>query len=261
MKQTLETLARSLAHAWRTGQRIALPSADESPASRADAFIVQDRMAELIGDSCVGWKVAAAVRKVQILEGLDGPMVGRLMASRVFRDPAQIPAALFDGYKIESEFAFRFRDAIPARGRAWTHGELSPLLTLHPGLEVAGSRFACDTGSRKLTTYEIIADNGGGGAYVVGEGIDDWQEMDLDHVPVDARIDEGEPIHTNKGEFRGNPVEILVETVNSLSARGIGLAAGDLITTGTLTLPTALHRGQSYVARFGELMTLSVTMR
>jgi 2-keto-4-pentenoate hydratase len=79
-------------------------------------------------------------------------------------------------------------------------------------------------------------------------------------MPIDARIDGGEPIHTNTGEFRRNPVDILVETVNGLSARGIGLAAGDLITTGTLTLPTALHRGQSYVARFGDLMTLSVTM-
>jgi len=261
MKQTLENLARSLADAWRTGQRIALPSANESPASRADAFIVQDRMAELIGDSCAGWKVAAAVRKVQILEGLEGHMVGRLMASRVFHDPAQIPAALFDGYKIESEFAFRFRDAIPARDRAWTRDELSPILGFHPGLEVAGTRFALDGGSRKLTEYEAIADNGGGGAYVVGACIDDWQHIDFDHLPVDARIDDGEPIHTNSGEFRRNPVDILVETVNGLSARGIGLAAGDLISTGTLTLPTVLHRGQSYVARFGDLMTISVIMR
>ena len=260
MKQTFDNLARSLADAWRTGQCIALPPANESPASRADAFIVQDRMAELIGDSCAGWKVAAAVRKVQILEGLDGPMVGRLMASRVFHDPAQIPATLFDGYKIESEFAFRLRDTIPARDRAWTRDELSPFLTFHPGLEVAGSRFALGAGSRKLTIYEIIADNGGGGAYVVGDGIDDWQKIDFDHMPVDARINDGEPIHTNRGEFRGNPVDILVETVNGLSARGIGLAAGDLVTTGTLTLPTALHRGQTYVARFGDLMTLSVMM-
>jgi len=261
MKQTLEALARALADAWRTGTCIALPPMNEGPASRADAFAVQDRMAELIGDSCAGWKVAAAVRKVQIREGLDGPIVGRLMASRVFHDPAQVPAALFDGYKIESEFAFRFRDAIPARDRAWTRDELSPLLVFHPGLEVAGSRFARDAGSRKLTPYEMIADNGGGGPYVVGEGMDDWQAVDFDHMPIDARIDGGEPIHTNTGEFRRNPVDILVETVNGLSARGIGLAAGDLITTGTLTLPTALHRGQSYVARFGDLMTLSVTMR
>jgi 2-keto-4-pentenoate hydratase len=261
MKQTLENLARSLADAWRTGQRISLPAVDASPASRADAFMVQDRMAELIGDSCAGWKVAAAVRKVQILEGLDGPIIGRMMASRVFRDPAQIPAALFDGYKIESEFAFRFLDAVPARDRTWTREELSPILAFHPGLEVAGSRFALDVGSRKLTAYDSIADNGDGGAYVVGECIDDWQSIEFDHLPVDARIDDGKAIHTNTGEFRRNPLEVLVETVNGLSARGIGLAAGDLLTTGTLTLPTALHRGQSYIARFGDLMTLSVMMR
>ena len=32
------------------------------------------------------------------------------------------------------------------------------------------------------------------------------------------------------------------------------------VSTGSLTLPTVLPVGQTYVARFGELMTLSVTM-
>lgn len=261
MNYTHESLARSLAEAWRTGKPIPLPSADETPVSRADAYAVQDRMAELIGDHCVGWKVVAAVRKVQLLEGLDGPMFGRLMASRVFPSPAQIPAALFDGYKIESEFAFRLREGVQARERGWTSDEIAPRLVLHPGLEVAGSRFGLHAGSRKPSPYESIADNGGGGAYVVGEPVTDWQSIDFNRLPVEARIDGGTPIHINTGEFRRDPLDILVETVNILSERGIGLAAGDLITTGTLTLPTALHRGQSYVARFGDLMTLSVTLR
>ena len=38
------------------------------------------------------------------------------------------------------------------------------------------------------------------------------------------------------------------------------LAAGDLLSTGSLTVPTPLRRGQTYVARFGDLQTLSVTV-
>ena len=259
MQQTLENLARSLAEAWRNGTTMPLPAAGAGPSSRAEAFAVQDRMAELIGDRCVGWKVGAAVRAVQIMEGHDGPILGRLLASRVFDNPGQVPWALFEGCKIESEFAFRFRSAVPARDRAWTREELAPVIVFHPGLEIAGTRYIPDTGGRKFNTHDAIADNGSGGGYVVGAGIADWQGIDFAAMPIDARIDGGAPLHTYTGEFRRDVVDILVETVNSLSARGIGMAAGDLLSTGSLTLPTVLHRGQTYVTRFGDLMTVSVT--
>lgn len=258
MKETFEQLAQSLAEAWRKCGTLPLPSGGAGPASRADAFVIQDRMAELIGDRCVGWKVGAAVRAVQILEGHDGPITGRLLASRMFTSPAQVPASMFDGYKIECEFAFRFRQDVPARGREYTRAEIVPQLVFHPGLEIAGTRYAPNDGGRKVTTHDAIADNGTGGAYVVAGGIDAWQDIDFADMPIEARIDSGEPIHTYTGEFRRDPVDILVETVNGISARGIGLAAGDLLSTGSLTLPTPLHRGQKYVARFGDIMTLSV---
>jgi len=259
MNEALEELARSLADAWRGGGAVPLPPAGAAPASRADAFAVQDRMAELIGDACVGWKVGAAVPAVQRLEGHDGPITGRLLASRMFADSATVPAALFDGYKIECEFAFRFRDAVPARTRAWTRAELEPLLVLHPGLELAGSRYAAARDGRKATTWDAIADNGAGGGYVVG-GVAEWKGIDFETLPLDARIDDGAPIAVYTGELRRDPVDILVETVNGLAERGIGLAAGDLLSTGSLTVPTPLRRGQTYVARFGDLQTLSVTV-
>ena len=80
-------------------------------------------------------------------------------------------------------------------------------------------------------------------------------------MPIDARIDDGDPIEVYTGELRRDPVDILVETINGLASRGIGLAAGDLLSTGSLTLPTPLHKGQTYVARFGDLQTLAVGLR
>lgn len=259
MQQSLEQLARSLAGAWRDCTTISLPPADAAPRSRADAFAIQDRMAEILADRCVGWKVGAAVRAVQIMEGHDGPIVGRLFAPRMHASPSRIPAA-FDGYKIECEFAFRFGKDVPPRKRGYTRAELEPRLALHPGLEIAGTRYAVPAGGRKFTTHDAIADNGSGGAYVAGDGITDWRRLDLATMPIDARIDGGEAIRTYSGEYRRDPVDIAVETVNGLSERGIGLAAGDLLSTGSLTLPTPLRSGQTYVARFGDLATLSVSV-
>lgn len=261
MKDSLDQLARSLADAWRAGRTIPLPAADAAPRSREEAFAVQDRMAVLLGDRVAGWKVGATVRAVQILEGHDGPIPGRLFASRVFTSPAEVPASLFGGYKIECEFAFRFREALAARRTPFTRAEIEPLLVFHPGLEVAGTRYAAGSAGRRPTTHDAIADNGTGGAYVLADALADWRGIDFERLPIDARIDGGDAIQVYTGDYRRDPVDIVVETVNDLSARGIGLAAGDLLSTGSLTLPTPLSRGQTYVARFGDLQTLRVSMR
>jgi 2-keto-4-pentenoate hydratase len=261
MQPMFEALARSLASAWSTGETIPLPAAEAAPRSRADAFAIQDRMAEILGDRCVGWKVGAAVPAVQIMEGHDGPIIGRLFTSRLYTSPARLLAAMFLGCKIECEFAFRFKQNVPPRERPYTRAELEPALVLHPGLELAGSRYATNVVSRKVTTRDLIADNGVCGAYVVADGVEDWRRIDLATLPIDARIDGGEPIHTFSGEYYRDPVDILVETVNGLSERGIGVAAGELLTTGSLTLPTLMQAGQTYVARFGDLATLSLCLR
>jgi 2-keto-4-pentenoate hydratase len=253
MLQHLDMLARALADAWRTCSTIPLPPAAVAPRSRAEAFAVQDRMAERLGERCAGWKVGAAVRAVQILEGHDGPIVGRIPASRLWHSPARVAAA-FAGYKVECEFAFRFARDVPPKPGGYSREGLDPLIALHPGLELAGSRFAA--GDRKATTHDVIADNGGGGGYVLGPAVGDWRRLDLATLPIGARIDGGEPIMVYTGDYRRDPVDILVETVNGLGERGIGLVAGDMLSTGSLTLPTPLHPGQTYEARFGDLATL-----
>jgi len=260
MNSKFERLAQDLAHAWRTRSTVPLPAAEASPQSRAEAFDIQDRIEHLIGDNTVGWKVGASTRAVQILEGHDGPIVGWLMGSRIYQSPASVLPSMYDGYKIECEFAFRFLRDLPARTTPYTRAEIDPLIVLHAGLEISGSRWVVDPNGRKVTTYDCIADSGTGGGYVTSSDIADWRSLDLEHMDIVARIDEGEPIHMYTGDYRCDPADIVVETVNGLSARGRAMATGDLISTGSLTLPTPLRPGQTYVGRFGDLATLSVTM-
>ena len=260
MNSKFEVLASDLVNAWNAGATIPLPEANLAPRSRKDAYAIQDRFAQVLGDRCVGWKVGAAVPAVQVMEGHDGPIVGRLFESRQFKTPGRVPASLVGGYKVESEFAFRFKQAVPSRARPYTRQELQPNLILHPGLEIAGHRYPPHVGGRKATTHDLIADNGACGAYVEGPGIEDWRHIDFAKVAIDARVDGGERIRQFSGELFRDPLDILVETVNGLSARGIALNAGDLLTTGSLTLPTPLQAGQTYSARFGNLATVEVSL-
>ncbi len=258
MNPKFEALAQDLARAWQTKSTVPLPAVEVSPQSREEAFEIQERIEVLLGEEIVGWKVGASTKAVQVLEGHDGPVVGWLMKSRIYENGATVPRAMYDGYKIECEFAFRFLEDVTPRDTPYTRADLDPIIVLHPGLEISGSRWVVE--GRKVTTYDCIADSGTGAAYVTSADIADWHDLDLEHMQITGRIDNGEPIQMYTGDYRCDPADIVVETINGLSARGRGVVKGDLLSTGSLTLPTPLQAGQEYVGQFGDLATLSVAI-
>lgn len=257
MVQQFEQLAHDLAEAWHTGGTIPLPAA--APATRAEAYAIQDRMAELIGGKVAGWKVGATVRAVQIFEGHDGPLPGRIFADRLFDGAARIPASLFKGVKVECEFALRLtRDWKSAR--PIDRDALAAALTFHPAFELAASRYAPGTGNRAATTFDGIADNGSGGAAVLGAAVDNWQMLAFDTIEIDARIDDSPPIQIYTGAYRRDPVAIVAETFADLHARGVDLPAGTCVLTGSLSLPTPVRKGQTVMAKFADLPAISFTL-
>ncbi len=251
-----EMFARDLAEAWKTGSTVVLPSDEIAPKSRAEAYAIQDRMAQLIGGPVVGWKVGATVAAVQLFEGHDGPLPGRIFADRCLACPARIAANLFRGAKIECEFAFRLTAELPDQ---ITTQSLAPLLTFHPAIELAASRYAPGTGLRAATTFDGIADNGGGGAAVLGVAVAAWRNLPFETMEIDARIDGSPAIQAYSGPYRRHPLAIMAEAVTDLRRRGIDLEPGDCVLTGSLTLPTPIRPGQTLVARFADLPVLSLT--
>ncbi len=260
MSGKFERLASELAQAWCAGATIPLPAVTAAPATRAEAYAVQDRMAALIGGRVVGWKVGATVRAVQIFEGHDGPLPGRIFADRCFDSPAKVAANLIPGMKAECEFAFRLMRALPRQARPFAPGEIAPALAFHPAIELAATRFAPGTGNRAARTFDGIADNGTGGGAVLGPAIGAWRGLAFETMNIDARIDDSPPIQAYSGAYRRDPLAIMAETLNDLAGRGIYLGAGDCVLTGSLTLPTPIRAGQTLAARFADLATLRVTL-
>ena len=255
-----EQLARDLADAWRSGGTIPLPPAGQGPATRAEAYAIQDQMAGLIGGAVAGWKVGATVRAVQLFEGHDGPLPGRIFADRCYDSPARVPANLFNGVKVECEFAFRLTRDLPKGTTPIGRAEIADALTFHPAFELAGSRFAPGTGNRAATTFDGIADNGSGGAAVLGAAVEGWQRLPFETMEIDARIDDSPPIQIYTGAYRRDPVAIVAETFSDLRARGIALPRGTCVLTGSLSLPTPVRKLQTVTAKFADLPTLSLTM-
>lgn len=260
MNDKVERLARALADAWIAGRTVPLPSLDEAPASRAEAYKIQDRMAELIGQRTVGWKVGATAKAVQVFEGHDGPLPGRIFADRLFESPAEVPARLITGCKIEAEFAFRLKRDFGPGDAPFTAENLADSIVFHPALELAGNRYAPGTGNRAARTFDGIADNGSSGAAVIGPAVENWRGLDFNAMTIEMTIDDSPPIQAYSGAYRRDPAVVTAETMNDLAARGIGLKAGDVILTGSLTLPTPLKAGQTVRAKFGDLAKLELRM-
>jgi 2-keto-4-pentenoate hydratase len=200
------------------------------------------------------------VRAVQVFEGHDGPLPGRIFADRLFDSPATIPASLFKGVKVECEFAFRLTRELPAGSGPVTRGEIAGSLTFHPAFELAASRFAPGTGNRAATTFDGIADNGSGGAAVLGAAVESWQALPFETMEIDARIDDSPPIQIYGGAYRRDPAEITAETFSDLRARGVPLPVGTVVLTGSLSLPTPVRKGQTVTARFTGLPPFAMTL-
>lgn len=260
MTNKIDRLARVLADAWNNDTTVPLPALEDAPASRAEAYQIQDRMAEFIGKRVVGWKVGATVKAVQQFEGMDGPLPGRIFEDRLFESGATVQAKTIRGLKIEAEFAFRVTRDIGPNGAPFTREAIADSIVFHPALELAGTRYAPGTGNRGSRTFDGIADNGSSGSVVIGPAITDWQKIDFSAMEIACCIDDSPPIQAYSGPYRRDPATVTAETLTDLAARGIGFKAGDVLLTGSLTLPTPLRAGQSVTARFGDLATITVKM-
>ena len=205
-----------------------------------------------------GTRIGAAVKAVQELEGHDGPIIGRILAQRVEHSPAIVPAARFAGCKVECEFAFRLTVDLPPQSGQRSRDDVAGALVFHPAIEITGSRYAPAEG-RQPSTHEVIADNGNGAAFVFGPPVPDWHDMTFATLPIDARIDEV-PLEVYTGVQRYDPVVAVAEIANALAADGIGLKAGDFVSTGSATVPVPIAAGLTLVATIGGLPSLRLTL-
>ena len=223
----------------------ALPE-DLRPPGAAAAYAIQNAHVAAIGARPAGWKVGATNAAAQAMLDWPEPFYGRLFAAETYESPATVEGSAFFRPGVEVEFAFRLARDLPASGAPWDReGVAAAVATVHPAIEIVDSRFS---GGLRAGGLALIADNGAHGAFVSGPGIADWRERDLAALRTELRMN-GKRVSEGSG-------------ANVRAAQGSGLAAGDIITTGStcaqLGFPEA---GDEAEARFAGLGTVSVRFR
>jgi len=237
---------------WQDGASLAALPEALRPATRADGYAIQARLAAHGRAPLFGWKIAATSAAGQAHIGVDGPIAGRLLGERAHPDGAEIPFGANRMRVAEPEFAFRMARDLAPRTRAFAPEEvLAAVATLHPAIEIPDSRYQ---DFARVGAPQLIADNACAHEFVLGPAApESWRETDLARHPVMGRVADKLERAGSGANVLGDPRVALAWLANELSRLGITLRAGEVVTTGTCCIPLAVAPGDQVSMDFGPL--------
>ena len=257
-KQAAEA-GRIILRCWTNGDVIdTLPEACR-PRTMAEGYAAQRALAAASGEAVAGWKIAATSTSGQRHINVDGPIAGRLLASRVHHAPCAVAFGTNRMAVAEAEFAFVMGSDLPAREEAFAIEDvLAAVATLHPAIEIPDSRFADFT---RAGSAQLAADNACAHEFVLGPATDaDWRALDLSAQRVTLTIDGAVATAGTGADALGDPRAALAWIANNHAAQGAALRAGDIVTTGVCGKPSAIAAGNRVVADLGPAGTAEVTL-
>ncbi len=242
---------------WQEQTRLDALPADMRPATRAEGYGVQACIMDHTTQPLFGWKIAATSTAGQAHINVDGPLAGRLLAERVIADGGDCPLGNNLMRVAEMEFAFRMGRDLPPSAVPYTQDAvLAAVATLHPAIEIPDSRFHDFT---VVGAAQLIADNACAHRFVLGPATThDWRGLDLAAHAVRALIGGAVAGEGTGANVLGDPRIALTWLVNELSAHGLTLKAGEVVTTGTCVKPVDITGGCDIRGDFGILGQVSL---
>ncbi len=250
-EEQIDAAASVLVEARRTNSVIDGIPKDVRPQTLADAYAVQDRFIERLGQPTGGWFGACTNPGIQEMLGLPEPYYARLLSNHIYSDPASLDCAAYPPMVFECEFGFvADRDFTPADAPYPRDEIAASIVRVCPTIEVVAGHLR-DWPQQDV--FSVIADNGTDGALVVGEGKADWRCIDLTATEVVLSIN-GEACRQGSGaRVLGDPAAAYVWLVNAVTRDGKTVHAGDICNTGTATDIYWAKAGDHAVASFGAL--------
>ncbi len=241
-----EEVAERIWAAWCSGERLAArPALDGVAAGMA----AQDALRARAGAS-YGWKIAATTAAGQAHVEVDGPLPGPLF-TRFRREPGDVLASDHLHMRVvEAEFAYRLgADVEPG------DDVLAAVAAVHLAVEVPDSRYERFAGAGAAA---LLADAACAGRFVLGPEVPGGRELDLSTAVTHLRIN-GEPAASGSGgTVMGDPRTALAWLAAELPRHGHRLRAGDVVTTGTTTVPPTVGPGDEVRAVFEGLGEVAV---
>jgi 2-oxo-3-hexenedioate decarboxylase len=262
---TAESCAKALAEARADGRKLSEPPGPD-PSGWEEAYAIQDALIAMSDSAVVGWKIGATSKIAQERLGVDGPFSGPVFARWFTESPAEVATPAHALRIVEPEFALTLAADLPARDVAYSADEIAAAVkSLHPAFELIDRRITDQPGGKggggfTGSAYWFPADAGANAALILGPGIDNWRDLDVPALGVSVTVDGAAKTQGVAANAMGGPLTSLAWLVEHLRDRGIGLKAGQVITTGVVTDIFDLQPGQSAEATFEALGSISLDM-
>ena len=252
-------LARLLAALRREGRQQSGLDPRLVPPDKETAYRIAQMVAQELDRPVVGWKIAAMKEEMQKELRADSPIYGRVFAPMVKASPVSVVHAKLCSPIPEVEYQARLGTDLPPRAKPYSVQEVTEAVaSLHPGLELAECRFIHDAAFPPLPA--VLADGAGASTIVYGPPIEDWMRRDIASQEVVLRCN-GKPRRNGTAAAAlDHPMVPVTWLANELSRIGIGMKAGQMISTGTLTGMLAPKPGETYIADFGPFGSVTVIL-
>jgi len=250
-------LALLLAELRRHGRQQSGLDARLVPPDKGTAYRVAGMVAEELGWAVAGWKIAAAKEEMQKALRTDSPIYGRTF----FLEPSPyaVDHATLCSPIPEVEYAAKLGADLPPRDQPYTTEEITDAVaSLHPGIELAECRFVHDAAFPPLPA--ILADGAGSGTIIYGPAIEDWKKRDIAGQDVTLSSNGKVRRRGTAAAAIGHPMVPLTWLANELSRTGVGMTAGQMVSTGTLTGMLAPKPGEEFVADFGPFGRIELSI-
>lgn len=248
-------IADELAAAERDRSTVPLLTARNPGMSVEDAYAVQNewhRRGVASGRRHVGRKIGLTSKVMQVATGITEPDYGAIFADAVFENGSVIEHDRFSNVRIEVELAFTL--AKPLEGPAVTLFDvLEATAFVVPALEILSSRIEMPG----RTIVDTISDNAAFGGLVYG-----GNPMPVDAVDlrwVSALLYRNETIEESgvAAAVLNHPASGVAWLANKLAQHGARLEAGEIILAGSFTRPMWVEKGDTVLADYRELGTIS----
>ena len=258
----IETAADALLGAERDGVQIGLLGLAHPGMDLDDAYAVQGALVgrkRAAGARIVGRKIGLTSRTMQRALGIDTPDSGVLFDDMVFANGATVTRGRFIEPRVEAEIAFVMGAALS--GASATRDEvLAATEAVAPSLEILDTRIlrSDPATGRTRTVVDTVSDNAANAGVVLGPERHAVDAFDLRRTGAIVRRD-GTVEETGLGAgVLDDPAASVLWLVHRLARYGDGLAAGDIVLSGSFVRPIEAPPGSRFEADFGDFGTVRI---
>jgi 2-keto-4-pentenoate hydratase len=232
----------------------------QGPATVSDAYDIQQKFVALLRaehGNAIGYKVGLTSETMQKFCGIDHPIAGVVLASRLHRSGATIRRADFGRLGLEFEIAVRIKSDVPPSVSPHTVETIAPYISgVCAAIELVDDRAADYT---NLDVLALVADNSWNGGIVLSELAANWPE--LENVLGKATRD-GTAIGEGHGrDILGHPFNSVAWLAAHLASRGESLRAGQIVMTGSVMKTVFPTEGGAYGFSLDGIGDVSVDVR